>query len=258
MKEYPLSKVADITWCDPEMIAKAARLYATTRPGCIVWGNGTDQLGDNTFQATRALLILMGITGNLDVPGGNCLLSGAASSTIFELWDKLPPEQAAKRLGGDRFKALNLTPYAYAHPPTLYQHDPVGEALSGEGANRRRQQHGDVLPEHRTHHRGDEEARPPGRAGHLHDADRRICRRRVAGAPATWSARSRASICSPRDRGDLCRSRLAQARRDRRAPLGLGIHHRRSAASSASRSISRRSRSSPTTASRRWASPGTT
>ena len=38
----------------------------------IAWGNGTDQLGVNTFQATRALFILMGITGNLDVPGGNC------------------------------------------------------------------------------------------------------------------------------------------------------------------------------------------
>ncbi|MEA2968678.1 MAG: hypothetical protein QOE78_1939, partial [Alphaproteobacteria bacterium] len=31
------------------------------------------------------------------------------------------PEQAKKRIGGDRFKALNMTPYAYAHPPALYQ-----------------------------------------------------------------------------------------------------------------------------------------
>jgi thiosulfate reductase / polysulfide reductase chain A len=119
VKEYPVSKVADITWCDSEMITHAARTYATTRPGCIVWGNGTDQLGNNTFQATRSLLILMGITGNLDAPGGNVFYP-APKLNFFELWDKLPPEQAAKRLGGDRFKALNLTPYAYAHPPTLY------------------------------------------------------------------------------------------------------------------------------------------
>jgi anaerobic selenocysteine-containing dehydrogenase len=126
VKDYPLSKVADITWCDPEMIAKAARIYATARPGCLVWGNGTDQLGNNTFQATRSLLILMGLTGNLDAPGGNAFYP-APKLNYFELWDKLSPEQDKKRIGGDRFKALNMTPYAYAHPPALYQ-----QMLSGK------------------------------------------------------------------------------------------------------------------------------
>jgi len=120
VKDYPLDKVAEITWCDAEEIAKAARAYATTTPGCIIWGNGTDQLGNNTFQATRALLILMGISGNIDVPGGNVFYP-APNLEYPELWDKLSPEQDAKRIGGERFKALNLTPYAYAHPPSLYQ-----------------------------------------------------------------------------------------------------------------------------------------
>ena len=118
--EYPLSRVAEITWCDAEMIAKAARAYATLRPGCLVWGNGTDQLGNNTFQATRALMILMGLSGNLDVPGGNVFYP-APKLNYGELWDKLTPAQAAKRLGGDKFKALNMTPYAYAHPPSVYR-----------------------------------------------------------------------------------------------------------------------------------------
>ncbi len=120
VQEYPLHKVADITWCDPELIAQAARTYATTRPGALLWGNGTDQLGNNTFQATRSLLILMGLTGNIDAPGGNAFYP-AGKLNYFELWDKLSPEQAKKRIGGDRFKALNMTPYAYAHPPALYQ-----------------------------------------------------------------------------------------------------------------------------------------
>ena len=120
VKEYPLDKVAEITWCNAEDIRAAARLYARTKPATIAWGNGTDQLGVNTFQATRALLILMGITGNLDVPGGNCFWP-APRLNYPELWDHLSPEQTAKRLGGDRFKALNLTPYAYAHPPTLFR-----------------------------------------------------------------------------------------------------------------------------------------
>lgn len=119
VQEYPPERVAEITWCDADEIVRAARAYATTRPGCIVWGNGTDQLGNNTFQATRALLILMGLTGNLDVEGGNVFYP-APNLDYPELWEKLPAEQAAKRLGGDRFKALNLTPYAYAHPPSLF------------------------------------------------------------------------------------------------------------------------------------------
>ena len=112
--------MAEITWCDADEIARGARIYATTKPGCIVWGNGTDQLGNNTFQATRSLLILMALSGNLDVPGGNVFWP-APKLDYPELWDKLPPGQDAKRLGGDRFKALNLTPYAYAHPPSLFR-----------------------------------------------------------------------------------------------------------------------------------------
>ncbi|WP_017524951.1 molybdopterin-containing oxidoreductase family protein [Pusillimonas noertemannii] len=111
--EYPLSKVADITWCDPEQIARAARLYALAKPACLVLGNGTDHLGLNTFQAARSLFILMGLTGNIDVPGGNIFYS-APPLDHLSLKDKLPPEQGAKRIGGSRFKGLDDA--GWAHP----------------------------------------------------------------------------------------------------------------------------------------------
>ncbi len=63
-------------WADPitripaSMIGDAARAFATTKPACIQWGNGIDT-STNAFQTGRALLILMGLTGNIDVPGGN-------------------------------------------------------------------------------------------------------------------------------------------------------------------------------------------
>jgi anaerobic selenocysteine-containing dehydrogenase len=117
-KDYTLDKVGDITWCDPKMIARAARLYATTKPGCIVWGNGTDHIGTNTFQSARAILILMGITGNIDVPGGNVFYP-APPLAYPDLKEKLAPEQVAKRLGGDKFKALSK--HSYAHPPTVFR-----------------------------------------------------------------------------------------------------------------------------------------
>lgn len=114
-KEFPLDKVAEITWCDPQQIARAARLYATTKPACMVPGNGTDHAGLNTFQSVRALFILMGITGNIDVPGGNVFYP-AVPLDYPDLKEKLSPEQAAKRLGGKTFKALNR--HTFAHPPT--------------------------------------------------------------------------------------------------------------------------------------------
>jgi anaerobic selenocysteine-containing dehydrogenase len=117
-REYPLSRVADITWCDPEVIARAARLYAATRPGCIVWGNGIEHAGINAFQSIRAVLILMGITGNLDVPGGNVFYP-APPLAYPDLREKLGPGQEAKRLGGTRFRALNRA--GFAHPPTLFR-----------------------------------------------------------------------------------------------------------------------------------------
>lgn len=123
-REYPLARVADITWCDGELIARAARLYATTRPGCIVWGNGLEHAGRNAFQSLRAVLILMGITGNLDVPGGNVFYP-APPLAYPELRDRLGPAQEAKRLGGQKFKALNRA--GFAHPPTLFR-----TILSGE------------------------------------------------------------------------------------------------------------------------------
>jgi anaerobic selenocysteine-containing dehydrogenase len=65
-------------WADPitripaDHIRSAARTYAKTKPASLQWGNGIDT-SVNGFQTARALLILMGLTGNIDVPGGNVL-----------------------------------------------------------------------------------------------------------------------------------------------------------------------------------------
>lgn len=117
-RDYPLAKVADLTWCDPELITRAARTYATAHPGSIVWGNGLEHSGRNAFQSLRAVLILMGLTGNIDVPGGNVFYP-APQIAYPDLRDKLTPAQEAKRLGGQKFKALSKA--GFAHPPTLFR-----------------------------------------------------------------------------------------------------------------------------------------
>ena len=69
VRKYPPERVAEITWVPSELIVEAARVYAANRPGRIEWGNALDQQL-NSFQAGRALSILMALTGNLGVPGG--------------------------------------------------------------------------------------------------------------------------------------------------------------------------------------------
>ena len=114
VQEYPPSKVAEISWVPEQTIREMARLYATTKPACLLWGNGIDQ-SVNAFQTARALLILRGVTGNIDVPGGDVFWEpprGVFHADPFlapqhTLLDRLPPEAWAKRLNSGQIP-LNL------------------------------------------------------------------------------------------------------------------------------------------------------
>lgn len=97
--------MSDITWVPAETIKQAARLYATSKPACIQWGNALDH-GVNNFQACRALCILRAITGNLGIPGGelkwtpppiisHLLGSGGPNLSLPE---KISPEIRQRRL----------------------------------------------------------------------------------------------------------------------------------------------------------------
>ncbi len=103
--EYPLEKVQEITWVDKDLIRKAARMYATTKPACIHWGVPTEQ-NNNCANYTRTTTGLMGVTGNLDVPGGNVLFVNPPTRTVaeFSRHKDLSKEQRAKRLGGKDYK----------------------------------------------------------------------------------------------------------------------------------------------------------
>jgi anaerobic selenocysteine-containing dehydrogenase len=105
VKDYPLDKVQEITWVDKELLRKAARMYAKTKPACIHWGVPTEQT-NNCADCTRTLTGLMAATGNLDRPGGNVLFVNPPTRTVaeFSRHKDLSKEQRAKRLGGDQYK----------------------------------------------------------------------------------------------------------------------------------------------------------
>jgi len=121
--EFSPEWAAPITGVAAEKIREAARLFATTRPGCVLWGNGID-MSVNAFQTARALLLLMAITGNLDVPGGMVQWVPPADIRVKSPFvdhdviggQFLSDEQKRKMIGGRRF------PFGPGcHQPTFWE-----------------------------------------------------------------------------------------------------------------------------------------
>ncbi|MFC1893845.1 molybdopterin-dependent oxidoreductase, partial [Chloroflexota bacterium] len=70
VKYYPPERVAEITWISADEIKEAARLYATTKPAVLHHRVAVEH-NINSTQTNRAFIILIALTGNLDVKGGN-------------------------------------------------------------------------------------------------------------------------------------------------------------------------------------------
>jgi len=111
-REYAPEKASDITWVSPELIRGAARMYSLNTPGTSVHGMGEEQL-ENSIEVLQARLILAGICGNIDAPGGD-FVPGVPEGEMtpvhapgMELAHMLPAEQKAKQIGSDRFKLLS-------------------------------------------------------------------------------------------------------------------------------------------------------
>jgi anaerobic selenocysteine-containing dehydrogenase len=105
--EYPLARVEAITGVDRELIARAARTYATADGAVIPWTPVTDQQICST-SAIRLHSILRAVTGNLDVVGGELLNAphpGWVPEAELQLHDEIAPEQRAKQLGYDTHPA---------------------------------------------------------------------------------------------------------------------------------------------------------
>lgn len=116
VQDYSPEKVAHITFVPADSIVNAARLYAGNRPGHIEWGNALDQ-NLNSFQTCRAISILMALTGNLDVPGGEIESHGSGFrfgdpessgngmrgrwSHELELRDHIPREKRKSKVAPD-------------------------------------------------------------------------------------------------------------------------------------------------------------
>ena len=112
VREFPPAVAGEITGVPPQRIVDAARLYATTKPACMLNSPNATTHHTNGLQNTRAVIALIGLTGNFDVKGGNPLVkpgylnvaNGLVTRDLeFEQprpWSALPP-----RIGQDRYPA---------------------------------------------------------------------------------------------------------------------------------------------------------
>jgi len=121
IESYSPERVEKITWVPAEKIRKIARMYARTKPACISPRNSLDQ-HTNASCAIRAIDILMAITGNLDVRGGNIIVIPILMGLEdIKLYDKLPPESLEKKLGSESclYSKISNT-WPSAHTPSLW------------------------------------------------------------------------------------------------------------------------------------------
>ncbi|MDQ1336008.1 MAG: hypothetical protein QG552_2958 [Thermodesulfobacteriota bacterium] len=110
-----------ITWVPAEMIVAAARRYALEKPSVLEWGVAIEH-NTNSLQTVRAISLLRGLTGNIDIPGGDILGMNIVRPYPV-MRDQLPKGMAEKRIGAGQFKLLggfrSLIPSA--HVPGLFK-----------------------------------------------------------------------------------------------------------------------------------------
>lgn len=114
MAQYSPEWAAPLTWLEPDLIRKAARMYALNTPSNIQWGCTWDQLGTTSIAGAHARAIMRAITGNLDIRGGDLMPGpsfGYVSDEELEANDWLPEEQKAKQIGSDKFKLTSWPGY---------------------------------------------------------------------------------------------------------------------------------------------------
>lgn len=113
VQKYCPEWAAGVTGLSEEEIIKAARLYATEKPGCIYirLGSGAQQV--TSTQTCRAISILVGITGNVDARGGNLLYYRTFREALMwhpylMFWGVKPPAAInEKRIGAQEYPLMH-------------------------------------------------------------------------------------------------------------------------------------------------------
>jgi anaerobic selenocysteine-containing dehydrogenase len=94
VEEHPLDWAEEKTGVPKEKIREAARLYGMTKPASLMTSASPTTHHINGFQNHRAIVLLPGLTGNFDIPGGNY----AEPHTYIHNWSGAPTNEEEVRL----------------------------------------------------------------------------------------------------------------------------------------------------------------
>ena len=104
---YSPEMAAELTWVEADTIREMARMYATIKPATMLRRIGTGQ-HTNSIQTARIFSILVALTGNIDVEGGNLLIKDmgglkAPTEFLYAHPEFAPPELLAKQFGAEKY-----------------------------------------------------------------------------------------------------------------------------------------------------------
>jgi anaerobic selenocysteine-containing dehydrogenase len=96
---FTLEDVAAETWIPIETLREVSRIYATAKPGMILWGNALENSAA-ALQICRAVSMLRGLTGNVGVVGGELINTPAKFGRPGRFYfDRSHPRPTGKSIG---------------------------------------------------------------------------------------------------------------------------------------------------------------
>lgn len=148
VREFSPEVTEGITGIPADKIVNAARVYATTKPAAIVTSASVTVHHTNGVQNHRAIMALIGLTGNFDRKGGNHVVPTSyyhrptgLKNREHEFEQSRPWEDMAPRIGQDRYPVwcrIITEAQAVSLPFQIQSGDPYPiRALMGFGLNHR-------------------------------------------------------------------------------------------------------------------------
>lgn len=123
VSQYDVKRAETITGVPAQKIIDAACFYAENKPAAVQWGLPVDMAPEGVTVA-QAVSYLWGITGNIDIPGGNVIAKPAMGITTYpysteelvELYgQELVDHLNKKRIGANRYPMVKNF-RGWAHP----------------------------------------------------------------------------------------------------------------------------------------------